>query len=304
MRRTLEAMQVAVAPPPAVALGPALRTPSDVFYTLRMRNHTMDALFYDVCVLSMAEIEALHALLGAEGGVLIVTPEAGDPIRFLPTPEEFLAMPERPRALAVAGVGSSAIGTAAFARNVALALGKPVAGVVSGYGMRDMMAEAMGGWFWFRARNLLFHDRSAAARAALVTGDGLSVLRDAYSPDTVALTGLFQANEPAFDIIAAHSKGNLSVAEALYLSLDAAPAAAKRLMRGAHIITMGAAIYMPDQCRRVTDILGSGDWFGRMNSHPEIDIDIVVDGALHHTNTDIPACLDVVEAIRQAVTLH
>ncbi|MFC5462080.1 hypothetical protein [Massilia niabensis] len=47
---------------------------------------------------------------------------------------------DRTRILAVAGVGSSALGTAAFARNVADAFGEPVAGLVSGYGMADLLA--------------------------------------------------------------------------------------------------------------------------------------------------------------------
>ena len=49
------------------------------------------------------------------------------------------------RTLVVAGVGSSALGAAAFARNVADACGTPVAAVVSGYGLADLLTEALGG---------------------------------------------------------------------------------------------------------------------------------------------------------------
>ena len=55
------------------------------------------------------------------------------------------------RAIAVAGVGSSALGTAALARSIADALDTDVAGIVTGYGLSDVMTEALGGWFVFGA---------------------------------------------------------------------------------------------------------------------------------------------------------
>ena len=58
-------------------------------------------------------------------------------------------------AIAVAAVGSSALGTGALARNIADHLGRPVAGVVSGFGMSDLLTEAMGGWFVLGSRNAL-----------------------------------------------------------------------------------------------------------------------------------------------------
>lgn len=63
------------------------------------------------------------------------------------TPEDFLRHAPSANALAIAGVGSSALGAAAFARNVADGLGEPVAAVVSGYGLADVLTEALGGFF-------------------------------------------------------------------------------------------------------------------------------------------------------------
>jgi hypothetical protein len=84
---------------------------------------------------------------------------------------------------------------------------------------------------------------------------------DSLSPDTASLKSLFSAEEPLFDVIVGHSKGNLSIAEALHEAQSAAPASARALLRHAHIITVSAAIYMPDESRRVTDIIGAADWF-------------------------------------------
>ena len=53
------------------------------------------------------------------------------------------------RTLAITGVGSSAYGAVAFAWNVSTALGEPVAAVVPGYGLADVVPQALGGWFGF-----------------------------------------------------------------------------------------------------------------------------------------------------------
>src|SRR5262249_7883047 len=61
------------------------------------------------------------------------------------------------RAIAIAGVGRSTLGTAALARNVADALGIDVAGIITGYGVSDVMTEALGGWVAFGAPDRIRH---------------------------------------------------------------------------------------------------------------------------------------------------
>ena len=53
------------------------------------------------------------------------------------------------KAIVLAGVGSSVLGTAALARNVADYTGWDVAGIVTGYGMSDVVLEGLGGWFYY-----------------------------------------------------------------------------------------------------------------------------------------------------------
>jgi hypothetical protein len=272
-------------------------------YAYRMRNHALDAAFYDVGAITTTTIERLHNVPFAEGGILVVHPGRNDRLSFHRSPAEFRRLDiARPRTIAVAGVGSSAVGTAAFAKNVAEAVDAPVAGVVSGYGMKDLLWEALGGWFWFRTLNQLRHSVDARAKPFVSHNGGASSWADGISPDTTTLADLFCSEEPLFDVIIGHSKGNLSIAEALYEAQDRAPAAAKALLHHAHIITVSAAIYMPDDSRRVTDIIGGADWFGRMNSHPDVTPDITVPGAWHHTNTEWPAHLNVTDAVRRALT--
>lgn len=300
MLSTMQTMAMMARPP--VARAEHKRTFTEPLYAYRMRNHALDAAFYDVGALSPDTIDRLHTVPFSEGGILTVHPGRHDRLTFHPTPAEFRRMGiGRPRAIAVAGVGSSAVGTAAFAKNVAQALGAPVAGVVSGYGMKDVLWEALGGWFWFRSLNQL--RRGAETNGKPFTGNGHTFdWADRFSPDTTSLTALFSAEEPLFDVIVGHSKGNLSIAEALYQAEERAPTQAEALLRHAHIITISAAIYMPDDSRKVTDIIGALDWFGRMNSHPDVAPDIVVPNAWHHTNTELTAHLNVTEAIAKAVT--
>lgn len=116
--------------------------------SLQRRNAILDAVFYDIGVITPEETKGLAFWLAREGAILVVTPSGGDPLKlFLTTDEYFSKNDKAAAALVVAGVGSSALGAAAFARNIADALGEPVVAVVSGYGLSDVLTEALGGLF-------------------------------------------------------------------------------------------------------------------------------------------------------------
>ncbi|WP_271025207.1 hypothetical protein [Rhizobium sp. RCAM05973] len=115
---------------------------------LRQRNVALDALFYDIKVITPEEAVYISDSLAAEGAIMIVPPSGGAAITLCETVSEFvLRGGDKVRALAVAGIGGSALGAAAFARNVADAIQGPVAVVVSGYGIADVITEAFGGLF-------------------------------------------------------------------------------------------------------------------------------------------------------------
>jgi len=117
---------------------------------LRQRNVALDALFYDIKVITPEEAFYISDSLAAQSAIMIVPPSDGAPIILCETVDEFvLRGGDKVRALAVAGIGGSALGAAAFARNVADAIQGPVAVVVSGYGIADVITEAFGGLFFF-----------------------------------------------------------------------------------------------------------------------------------------------------------
>src|SRR5215213_284794 len=116
--------------------------------TLQRRNAALDSVFYDVGVITPEETPDLAFWLAREGAIVAVPPSGQGRLRLFLTPEEFYRDGGAVAALTVAGVGSSALGAAGFARNVADSLNKPVAAVVSGYGLADVLTEALGGFFW------------------------------------------------------------------------------------------------------------------------------------------------------------
>ena len=123
------------------------------FFGYRQRNAVIDNFFYDTASLTIEEKAKLSPLVDREGSIIVVPPSNSDrQIRHYKSALRFMNK-EGPtiRAIAVAGVGSSALGSAALARNIADALNTDVAGIVTGYGLSDVMTEAFGGWFAFGA---------------------------------------------------------------------------------------------------------------------------------------------------------
>ena len=147
-------------------------------YPISERNQLIDAAFYDVDALTDDEKSTLSPFRDREGSIVVVPPrESGRAVRQYQNALQFLIAEETAVSiLAVAGVGSSVLGTAALARNVADHYEMDVAGVVSGYGTTDVAAEALGGWFFLRGhRSILAASGTAGQKSHGVVGtDGES----------------------------------------------------------------------------------------------------------------------------------
>lgn len=264
---------------------------------LRRRNTAMDALFYDVGVITEPEAASLAPWLAHEGAIVVTPPSGREPLRLHGELAGFLASPDRAavRTIAVAGVGSSALGAAALARNIADARDETVAAVVSGYGFADLAAEALGGWFFFGALNSLRHAFEGFDRLSRVFQTDERAAEPAQrlaparlSKDTAVLAALLCDPELEFSLLVGHSKGNLVISEALYWLRERDPARCAALGQTCGIVTLCAKIGMPDEFRRVIDVTGEFDAFGAMNSRPDIRSDYVAPGAWHSTNPEFP----------------
>ncbi|MCZ8181204.1 MAG: cell envelope biogenesis protein OmpA [Rhizobium sp.] len=267
----------------------------------RLRNTGIDALYYDVKALSADETFYISDSIASEGLIMIVPPSGGGMLTLCESVEEFrLRGGKDVRALAVAGIGGSAIGAAAFARNVADAIDAPVAAVVSGYGLGDIVNEAIGGAFLF---GWLGHIRSNLEVIDDVVGrpklgaygkrdeDADSQRKTGLDADTVAT--LLADPSLSFTLITGHSRGNRVIADALYALKGTDPGRIETLANATRIVTFGGRIKMPEAFTDVIDVVGELDWFGELNSRPKIETDIKVPFCGHSTNTDLPGALRV-----------
>ena len=295
----------ALSAPLADAVGPRL-IPEAVLEGIRQRNAFLDWLFYDVGSLTDMEARDVSPWLAAEGAILIVPPSGAGPLQRCASIDALIAAGGALiKTIVVAGIGSSALGSAALARNVADALDTPVAAVVSGYGLADVAAEALGGFFWFGGLNAVRHsfewlDRlresgviaDPATSGALVPTSPLT-----QSKDTRTVQALLTHPTLSFDLLVGHSKGNLVLSEALFTLEQADAALLSELGNRLFIVTLSAKITMPWACRNVVDVLGQLDGFGAFNSRQAIPTDVIVPGAGHHTNTELPWHLPVSSVI-------
>lgn len=275
----------------------------------RLRNTGLDAIFYDVKSLTAEETFYISDSLASEGLIMIVPPSGGAMLTICDSVAEYKLRGGRDvHALAVAGIGGSAIGAAAFARNVADAIGEPVAAVVSGYGLGDIINETIGGSFFFgwlgHMRNDLEVIDDVVGRPHLGAYEDrhkLALKPHASALDTDTVETLLTDPALSFHLLAGHSRGNRVLSEALYSIREEDPSRMRSMASGLRIVTFGGRITMPPDCRDVVDVIGELDWFGEINSRPQIASDIRVPLAGHSTNTDFAGALQVTRILKDII---
>ena len=226
----------------------------------RLTNTTLDVLFYDVGAFTAAmfaqgatidtrtrrnappvatvplEHLDLSALTNPEGSILVIDALEPPYVRRFDSMAGFIEHANGPeagslRSICITGVGSSALGSAAFAWNAAVASGEPVAAIVPGYGLADVMPQALGGWFGFGVHDWLqsaTRNYLAAAAPSLaqigkrlarttpgrqMAPSGAPVFRhgSAASDDLHAIL----EQVPRITRVIGHSKGALAISNAL-----------------------------------------------------------------------------------------
>ncbi len=285
----------------------------------RNLNTSLDRVFYDVNSLTAGERDLLATYDGPEGAIVIVHPGAAAREIEIVAPAAFVAAQSTDRGPAVdtvvvAGVGSSALGTAALARDVADFTQRPVAGIVSGMGVADVIAEAAGGWFVFVARNtvrdalarvfdalhLRDHVRDDATHRAMEDHfDQLGLTRDRFifgSPDSAALLFLLTTLGGRIRLLVGHSKGNYSIENALEGCVEAQRATGIVIDPALCVVTLGAVARFPDHFTNVHQFLGTIDLLGLLNSQPLVKRERIP-GAWHSTNEALRGHLSVAETL-------
>ena len=270
------------------------------FLGYKQRNAVLDNFFYDTTRLSLDERAKLTPLADREGSIIVVPPSNADrEIRHYRRALRFMTK-EGPtiRAIAVAGVGSSALGTAALARELADALDTDVAGIVTGYGLSDVMSEALGGWFAFGAADRIRHtmERAFARMRPAALAESVTAGSDAAA----TLAEILLAAPPKLDTLVAHSKGSLVVAHALQRYVDDLEGDDSPLFKRLHIVTLGAVVGVPAEFKHVKQYLGAYDWFGGANSSLGVTHERVP-GVSHHLNPGFPYHMSVAPLLNGGV---
>lgn len=282
-------------------------------------NTALDGVFYDIGALTPGEAEWLAQHVTPEGRILLVPPHGGGALAAF-TPLEFIDAQRavlRADCVVVPGVGSSALGAAALARDVANHLQRPVAAIVAGFGMADLLSEALGGWFVLGARNaardaiarlfdaldLRDHVRDQASHEDIKTRLRKANLEDSRfiygSPDSTALLQLLLALGSRVRLVVGHSKGNYSIENALEGWLAAARATGGAVNADLRIVTLGAVVRFPEAFRAVSQVIGAQDLFGMINSRPLV-AHTLFPGAWHSLNPALPGAMSVPDALAAA----
>jgi hypothetical protein len=310
---------------------------------LKTRNQAIDSVFYDVSSLTFDEWVSLTPWVDRKGKIIVVSPSGSvspggtqKAIRHYESSEEFLRSEDWKcvAAIAVAGVGSSVIGTAAMARNVADACQGDVAGVVSGYGAADVVLEGLGGWFFYGKIDQFRYEMQAAMEdlGAIISSsfskgtDVRSFLRryfdmplDTYvpsNPDVAALHDIllerYLHRNTNLRLLVGHSKGNLLISAVLNHmshSLRNDDSGEDKAFHNLAVVTLGAVVDLPGDMileENQYQFLGTLDLLGRMNSR-SIGGDIArkqaVPGVWHSLNSRLPGHMDLTDLLRNKVKL-
>jgi hypothetical protein len=304
---------------------------------MKARNQAIDAVFYDVSSLTFEEWLGLNPAADRKGKIIVVSPSgSGKPIRHYKSAEQFAASDdwEKVFAIAIAGVGSSAIGTAALARNIADAfkdrsLGD-VAGIVSGYGVSDVAQEAMGGWFFYGKIDQMRYemenvidDLGAAVSEYFAKGTDVrqqlrkyfgSPLDDyvPFGPDVHALQEILgrrlDHRNTSIRLLVGHSKGNLLISDVLNYfrtALQDGPGSDNLAFRNLAVVTLGAVVdiskdVIPEE--NIHQFLGTFDSLGYLNSRSNFG-DLAprtrLPGKWHSLNRHFLGHMDVIELLRK-----
>jgi hypothetical protein len=300
---------------------------------LRLGNTALDALFYDVnamvtdlflrgsIVVKAADVSPysrfsemtkdfsqldLSALSNPAGSILVV--DTGRPPRITQFKDgaSFISWVnvhgQNHRTASVTGVGSSALGSAAFAWNVSKALDEPVVAIVPGYGLADAILQGIDGWFgvynWWvtrMAQQVLGHTMPLPARSdghlmmTAETNTSASVFRHCRQPSKVLHAILKEV--PNIKRLFGHSKG----AAAIKKAIDRLP---RKTTQRLHVVTFGCAIAEDTPTAGYSQFLGMIDGLGLLSafnpSHTLIPTH-------HSTNTSIPLSMPVSVLTRLAI---
>jgi len=275
-----------------------MRLPSWEYLT---PNSIIDCTFYNVGCLDDDEIRQL-AWIGKyhnepAGTVLIVAPtsrRSGEPrIKVVISDQWREHVPEDIDTVAIAGVGSSILGTAALAKDVADQLGQPVLGVVSGIGAIDAPIDAATGSYFYGTINQM-DDFWITASEYLGTAtkfdqDVVALVRSPALLDSTQDVLQELMARPSVTRVIGHSKGGLEIANAVEALQSAITK--RSPTRPLKVGTLGTVVALPDDVQ-ICQVLGGLDFLGWLNSRADI-MRHLIPNVWHSLNPSIPLAMSL-----------
>ncbi|MCE4556814.1 hypothetical protein [Pelomonas cellulosilytica] len=282
----------------------------------------LDAVFYDTPGLRAAlaareepttahggkrpsRIVDFSALSDPAGSLLLIDATTEPYVHRYQSVEAFLHSPyeetRRVQIATVTGVGSSALGSAAFAWDISAALGQPVLAIVPGYGVADVVLQGLGGWFGFGMHDFLQSKSWIQQGLANVAPRTAAIGRElaASVPDAKAVHGapvfrhgsgssdvlhaLMLHRRTPFQLLVGHSKGALQIGNAI-LSLPT------ERTSGLRVVTLGCPIAESDAGVDYFQYLGLFDALGQLNAWGHSPTEWVP--TWHSTNPKLPPAMD------------
>ena len=297
----------------------------------RMFNTALDSIFYDVPTLRAALAErdapmrACHekppsriidfdALSDPEGSLLLIDATTAPYVHKYRSVQKFLDSPyDETREVDIAtitGVGSSALGSAALAWDISVALRKSVLAIVPGYGVADVLLQGLGGWLAFGLHDFLRSNsvlqiglamtapktarigrELAASTPQEPTARGAPIFRHGSGSSDV-LHALLEKRVTRFRLLVGHSKGALQIENAM----QSLPVERTRNLR---VVTLGCPIAETVAGVEYQQYLGLFDALGQLNAWghwPEH-----WPPTWHSTNPLLPPAMAAGEIVSEAV---
>lgn len=276
---------------PAWLVEPAVRS-------CRLVNTALDFVFYDVPKLraelagkdaqmlargekAPSRIMDFDALSDPEGSMLLIDATTPPYVHKYRSVETFLTSGYQETRdvdiVTITGVGSSALGSAALAWDVSVALQKPVLAIVPGYGVADVVLQSLGGWFafglhdYFGSKSMIQTGLATAALQVARVGRelaasapheptvrGAPVFRTGSGSSDV-LHALLIGREQPFRLLVGHSKGALQINNAI----RSVPA---DRLNGIRVVTLGCPIGEDIGGVDYHQYLGLFDALGQLNA--------------------------------------
>ena len=265
----------------------------------RLFNSVLDFIFYDVPRLraALAEKDApmqargekppfrivdFDALSNPEGSLLLIDATTPPYVHKYQSVKKFLESPYQETRdvdiATIAGVGSSALGSAALAWDISVALEKPVLAIVPGYGVADVVLQGLGGWFAFGLHDFLSSKTLIQSGLATAAPETARIGRELAAPtpqepaarggapifrygsgSSDVLHALLEHRVTPFRLLVGHSKGALQINNALQsLSVERT--------QGLHVVTLGCPIGENVAGVNYHQYLGLFDALGQLNA--------------------------------------